>query len=66
MEDIQSNYKLKEKLNGRKVRAEAALKEAQQLEDEKAKEVCEQKIKALRAQQAEAERLNNHCKEREV
>ena len=63
VEDIQSNYKLTVQLNGRITRAEAARAEA---EDPKAKEVCEQKIKALRAQQLEAERLNNHCVDREV
>ena len=66
VEDIQSSYKLKEQLNGRMVRAEAAFKEAQHGQDIKVKEACEQKVKALKAQQQEAERLNNHCKEREV
>jgi hypothetical protein len=64
VEDIQSNYKLTVQLNGRITRAEAARAEAQNL-DPKTKEVCEQKIKALRAQQLEAERLNNHCVDRE-
>jgi exonuclease I len=48
------------------VRAEAAFKEAEHSQDTKVREACEQKVKALRAQQQEAERLNNHCKEREV
>jgi hypothetical protein len=65
VEDIQSSYKLKEQLNGRMVRAEAAFKEAEHSQDTKVREACEQKVKALRAQQQEAERLNNHCKERE-
>merc|ERR1711935_593835 len=60
VEDIQSNYKL----TGRITRAEAARAEAKQL-GVKTREVCEQKIKALRAQQLEADRLNSHCQERE-
>ena len=66
MEDIQSNYKLTVQLNGRITRAEAARAEAEQLDCVKTREVCEQKIKALKAQQLEAERLNSHCQEREV
>ena len=66
VEDIQSNYKLTVQLNGRITRAEAARAEAEQLDCAKTKEVCEQKIKALRAQQLEADRLNSHCQDREV
>ena len=62
VEDIQSNYKLTVQLNGRITRAEAALAEA----DETTRAVCEQKIKALQAQKLEAERLDNHCQDREV
>ena len=65
VEDIQSNYKLTVQLTGRITRAEAARAEAKQL-GVKTREVCEQKIKALRAQQLEADRLNSHCQEREV
>jgi len=64
VEDIQSNYKLTVQLTGRITRAEAARAEAKQL-GVKTREVCEQKIKALRAQQLEADRLNSHCQERE-
>lgn len=53
-------------LTGRITRAEAARAEAEQLDCVKTREVCEQKIKALRAQQLEADRLNSHCQEREV
>ena len=66
VEDIQSNYKLTVQLTGRITRAEAARAEAEQLDCVKTREVCEQKIKALRAQQLEADRLNSHCQEREV
>ena len=66
VEDIQSNYKLTVQLNGRITRAEAARAEAEQLDCAKTKEVCEQKIKALKAQQLEADRLNSHCQDREV
>jgi len=64
VEDIESNFKLRSKLAGRLMRAEASLKNGSH--DLATTEALKQKYQVLKSQMSESEKCSNHCRQREA